>query len=48
MFTTFIFRCIAYEAEARVLHSHNYTNMQQLRRNFDLGVSQAEHPEVFE
>lgn len=38
---------IAYEAEARVVHSHNYTNMQQLRRNFDLGVSQAEHPEVF-
>lgn len=38
---------IAYEAEARVIHAHNYTNMQQLRRNFDLGVSQAEHPEVF-
>lgn len=38
---------IAYEAQARVVHSHNYTNMQQLRRNFDLGVSQAEHPEVF-
>ncbi|MCM1191796.1 MAG: glycosyltransferase [Butyrivibrio sp.] len=38
---------IAYEAGARVVHSHNYTNMQQLRRNFDLGVSQAEHPEVF-
>lgn len=38
---------IAYEAKARVNHSHNYTNMQQLRRNFDLGVSQAEHPEVF-
>lgn len=38
---------IAYEAEARVVHSHDYTNMQQLRRNFDLGVSQAEHPEVF-
>lgn len=38
---------IAYEAEARVIHSHNYTNMQQLRRNFDLGVSQAQHPEVF-
>lgn len=38
---------IAYEAEARVVHSHNYTNVQQLRRNFDLGVSQAEHPEVF-
>lgn len=38
---------IAYEAEARVIHSHNFTNMQQLRRNFDLGVSQAQHPEVF-
>lgn len=38
---------IAYEAEARVFHSHNYTNMQQLRRNFDLGVSQADHPEIF-
>lgn len=38
---------IAYEARARVLHSHNYTNLQQLHRNFDLGVSQAQHPEVF-
>lgn len=38
---------IAYQAQARVIHSHKYTNMQQLRRNFDLGVSQADHPEVF-
>ena len=38
---------IAYAAEAEVFHSHNYTCMQQFRRNFDLGVSQAEHPEVF-
>ena len=38
---------IAYCAGARVVHSHNYTNLQQLRRNFDLGVSQADHPEVF-
>ena len=38
---------IAYQAQAHVIHSHNYTNMQQLRRNFDLGVSQADHPEVF-
>jgi rhamnosyltransferase len=38
---------IAYEAQALVTHSHNYTCMQQFRRNFDLGVSQAEHPEVF-
>ena len=39
---------IAYTAEAKVIHSHQYTNKEQFRRNFDLGVSQAEHPEVFE
>jgi rhamnosyltransferase len=39
---------IAYVAEARVLHSHNYSALQQFHRNFDLGVSQAEHPEIFE
>lgn len=39
---------IAYAADAQVYHSHNYTGMQQFRRNFDLGVSQAQHPEVFE
>lgn len=38
---------IAYAADARVFHSHNYTNREQLHRNFDLGVSQADHPEVF-
>ena len=38
---------IVYAAEARVVHSHNYTAMQQLHRNFDLGMSQAMHPEVF-
>lgn len=38
---------VAYEAEAKVIHSHNYTNRQQFHRNFDLGVSQADHPEVF-
>lgn len=38
---------IAYAADARVIHSHNYSGMQQLHRNFDLGVSQAQHPEVF-
>lgn len=38
---------VYYAAEARVLHSHEYRFMQQLRRNFDLGVSQADHPEVF-
>lgn len=38
---------IAYAADAEVVHSHNYTAMQQFHRNFDLGVSQAMHPEVF-
>ena len=39
---------IYYASEAKVLHYHNYSCMQQLRRNFDLGVSQAMHPEVFD
>lgn len=38
---------IAYAPSARVVHSHNYTNWEQFMRNFDLGVSQADHPEVF-
>lgn len=38
---------IAYAADAIVVHSHNFTCMQQFHRNFDLGVSQAMHPEVF-
>lgn len=38
---------IAYVAGAQVYHSHNYSYRQQFRRNFDLGVSQAQHPEVF-
>lgn len=38
---------VCYAADARVVHSHNYTALQQLHRNFDLGVSQADHPEVF-
>lgn len=39
---------IYYNAEARVIHSHNYNFMQQFHRNFDMAVSQAEHPEIFE
>ncbi len=39
---------IYYKADAKVVHSHNYTAKQQLKRNFDLGASQADHPEVFE
>ncbi len=38
---------VAYAADARVIHSHNYNCLQQFRRNFDLAVSQADHPEVF-
>lgn len=40
-------RAVAYCAQAQVCHSHDYSGLQQLHRNFDLGVSQAEHPEVF-
>jgi len=39
---------VSYCADALVYHSHNYSGRQQFHRNFDLGVSQAEHPEIFE
>ena len=39
---------VEYCAKARVYHSHNYSGKQQFHRNFDLGVSQAAHPEIFE
>ena len=39
---------IAYVAEAMVIHAHKYTYRQQFTRNFDLAVSQADHPEIFE
>lgn len=38
---------VAYVAQAQVWHSHCYTNREQFHRNFDLGVSQADHAEVF-
>ena len=38
---------IAYAADAKVYHTHNYNFFEQFHRNFDLAVSQAEHPEVF-
>ena len=38
---------IAYVSEARVVHSHNLSGREQFHRNFDLAVSQTEHPEVF-
>lgn len=38
---------IAYAADAMVWHSHSYSCVKQLKRNFDLGVSQVDHPEIF-
>lgn len=38
---------IAYAGDARVYHSHNYSGREQFHRNVDIGVSQADHPEVF-
>lgn len=38
---------IAYAAEAKVIHSHNYGAAEQFHRNFDLAVSQTDHPEIF-
>ena len=38
---------IAYAADACVIHSHNYSGSEQFRRNFDLAVSQVDHPEIF-
>ncbi len=38
---------IYYAADAVVLHSHNYSGTDQFHRNFDLGVSQADYPDVF-
>jgi rhamnosyltransferase len=38
---------IAYAADAKVVHSHNYTYVQQFTRNFDLGVSHNQYVEVF-
>lgn len=38
---------IAYVANAQVKHSHNYNTREQFHRNFDLAVSQADHPEIF-
>lgn len=39
---------VMYAADAKVVHSHNLSGRQQFHRNFDLAVSQADHPEVFD
>lgn len=39
---------VFYAAQAKVIHSHNYTCMEQLKRNFDNGVSQRMYRGLFE
>ena len=38
---------ISYTAEAKVFHSHDYSGKEQYERNYLIGKTQAEHPEVF-
>ena len=38
---------VHYAATARVVHSHDHNCMEQFKRHYAMGVSQAEHPEVF-
>jgi len=38
---------ISYTAEASIFHSHNLSLKMAFKRQFDLGVSQKQHPEVF-
>jgi rhamnosyltransferase len=40
--------CVAYVAEARVYHSHNYTVVQDFRRYFDIGVAHGTNRELLE
>lgn len=39
---------VYYAADAKVIHSHSYTCMQQFHRNFDLGVSQSQNSDIFD
>src|SRR5574344_1892664 len=38
---------VYYASKAVVIHSHNYSYIQQFKRNFDIGVSQYEFRDVF-
>jgi rhamnosyltransferase len=38
---------VAYAHNAVVLHSHNFTPLQQFKRNFDIAVSLANHKNIF-
>lgn len=39
---------IVYAADAQVIHSHHDGCIRLFKRNFDLAVSQVEHPEIFD
>ncbi len=38
--------CVAYVADARVYHSHNYSMVEDFRRYFDIGVFHVRQPEL--
>lgn len=38
---------LVYAADAKVIHYHSYGFWEQFRRNFDVGVAHAAHPEIF-
>ncbi len=40
--------CISYSADARVIHSHNYSGREQYKRNYLIGRTQAQYREIFE
>lgn len=39
---------VYYASDATVIHSHNYTYMQQFKRNFDIGKSQSDFAYIFD
>ena len=39
---------VVYSSSAEVIHSHNYSYIEQFYRNFDIGVSQFDKKEFFE
>ncbi len=41
-------KLVVYNAEAVVYHSHNYTGVEQFKRNFDIGVSHRQFNYIFD
>lgn len=38
---------ILYKSDAKILHSHDYTYIEQYKRNFDIGVSHIDKSDIF-